>query len=74
MHFHVDLMSDYLNFALQFSYLFFRLEVPCTTNTGEKCTSPYGFKNHLRLDLDTSLFAVSLMYNSESSIFSGEPE
>lgn len=34
-----------------------KLKVPCMTISGDSCVAPYGFKNHLRLDLDTSLFA-----------------
>ena len=40
--------------------MYFRLKVPCRTSTGQPCEAPYGFKNHLSLDLDTSRFAVSI--------------
>ncbi|XP_076460405.1 integrin beta-1-like [Babylonia areolata] len=43
-----------------------KLQQPCTTNTGLACEAPYGFKNHLSLDLDTSRFAQEVMGASVS--------
>ncbi|XP_048247229.1 integrin beta-PS-like [Haliotis cracherodii] len=34
-----------------------KLNMPCRMRNGQPCESPYGFKNQLRLDLDTTLFA-----------------
>lgn len=38
-----------------------KLQVPCHTSQGFACEPPYGFKNHLSLDLDTSRFAKQVM-------------
>ncbi|XP_050418203.1 integrin beta-1 isoform X1 [Patella vulgata] len=38
-----------------------KLRIPCYTRAGTPCEAPYGFKNQLSLDLDTSKFAVQVM-------------
>ncbi|KAK7108922.1 integrin beta-PS-like isoform X2 [Littorina saxatilis] len=43
-----------------------KLKVPCRTSNGDPCEAPYGFKNHLSLDLDTSQFAQQVMSASVS--------
>lgn len=43
-----------------------KLKVPCYTSKGKACEAPYGFRNHLSLDLDTSLFAEQVMQASVS--------
>lgn len=35
-----------------------RMKEPCRLRSGQSCASPYGFKNHLQLDTDTSLFSM----------------
>ncbi|KDR08103.1 integrin beta-PS-like isoform X2 [Zootermopsis nevadensis] len=37
-----------------------KLEHPCDLKSGQPCAAPYGFKNHLKLDTNTSLFSMKV--------------